>query len=100
MFPDEGGKLLVCPTARIDVELVLSGIIFDQFVSAMTGFAGTAVHQRIREAADMTGRNPYLRIHQNRGIKTDIVFAFLNKFLLPGALDIILVLYAEWAVIL
>ena len=47
----------------------------------------------------MAGGDPSLGVHDDGGVKTDIVGAFLNKLLQPGLLDIVLELHAERAVV-
>ena len=48
-------------------------IILDQLVCAETLFTALTVHQRIREAAQMSGSYPCLRIHQDRAVNTYVV---------------------------
>ena len=57
------------------------------------------VHQRIREAAEMTGSHPCLRVHQDRTVNADIVRILLNKLLPPCSLDVILQFDAQIAVV-
>ena len=54
-----------------------------------------AVEQRIGEAADVAGSDPGLRVHQDRGVETDVIGAFLNEFLPPGVADVVFELAAE-----
>ena len=93
------GHFLVCPAGRIDVEMVLCRVILDQLIGAMTRFARLAAHQRVGKAADVTGSNPDLGVHDDRAVKTDIVLAVLHKALPPCALDVVLELNAERTVI-
>ena len=73
--------------------------VLDQLVRAVTGLAVLTVHQRVGEAADMAGRHPDLRVHQQRRVDADVVPALLDKLLPPGALDIVFELHAERAVV-
>ena len=73
--------------------------ILDELVGAEAGFALAAVEQRIGEAADVTGSDPGLRVHQDRGVETDVIGAFLNEFLPPGVADVVFELAAERAVV-
>jgi hypothetical protein len=57
------------------------------------------VHKRIGERAQMSGRDPCLRIHEDSAVKTNVVWIFLNEFLPPCLLYVILQLNAEIAVI-
>ena len=81
------------------LEACLPAPVFDDLVSAEALVALTAVHQGIREAAQMTGSNPGLGIHQNGGVQTDIVRILLDKLLPPGTLDIVLQLDTQRAVV-
>ena len=47
----------------------------------------------------MAGSHPGLGIHQDGGVKTHVVAVFLNELLPPCALDVVLQLSAEGAVV-
>ena len=47
-----------------------------------------AVHQRIGEAAQVSGGHPGLGIHQNGGVQSDVVGILLNELLPPGLLTL------------
>ena len=79
----------------LDLDVVLCHIVLDELICTETLFTALAVHQRVREAANMTGSNPGHRVHQDRGVKTYIVLALLHKFLAPCCLDVVLELKAE-----
>ena len=94
VFVDVVCHLLICPTCNIGTVKVLY-----KLVGSVTGFAFATVHKRVGKAAEMSRSNPSLRIHKNCGIKTYIVFVFLNEFLSPGVLDICFKFNAERTVI-
>ena len=81
----------------VDIDLVV--LLGDKLVGSVAGFAGLAVEQRVREAGHVAGGDPGLGVHDDGGVKTDIVGAFLNELLQPGFLDIVLELHAERAVV-
>ncbi len=60
--------LLIAPASRVRI-----GMLFNQLICAVTGFAVLAVHQRVREAADVAGGDPSCRIHQNCRIQPNII---------------------------
>ena len=82
-----------------DRDLVLMAVVLDQLIRAESLMAFLAVHKGIREGAQMSGRDPCLRVHEDGTVKTYIVWIFLNKFLPPCLLYVILQLDAEIAVI-
>lgn len=84
---------------RTDIEAVLRHIVLDQLICTEPFLAAFAVHQRVVEAAYMTGSDPYLRVHQNGCVKADVVRAFLHELLPPRALHIVFEFYAERTVI-
>ena len=73
--------------------------VLDDLVGAKALVALAAVHQRIRETAQMTGGDPGLGVHQDGGIQSDIIGVLLDKFLPPGALDVVLQLDTQRAVV-
>ena len=91
---DIGLHLLVGPAGR-----VFAGRVLDQLIRAVTGLAVLAVHQRVREAADMAGSNPGGRVHQDRRVQTDVVWALLHELLAPRGFDVVFKLHAERAVV-
>ncbi|MPM64449.1 hypothetical protein SDC9_111335 [bioreactor metagenome] len=80
-------------------ESMLRSIILNELVRTETRAATLAVHQRIGKSADMTAGHPGFGVHENRGVHADIIGRFLYKFSPPGALDVILKLHAERAII-
>ena len=62
---------------------VLCHIVLDELICTETLFTALAVHQRIREAAQMSGCHPCLGVHEDRTVYTYVVRALLNKFLPP-----------------
>ena len=65
----------------------------------MTGFALLAVHQRVRKAAEVSRGDPGLRIHQNGGVKSHVVFVFLNELFEPCLLDVVFERHAQRTVV-
>ena len=70
-----------------------------QLVEAEPPVVGLALDQRIAERAHVPGRDPDLRVHEDPGIETDDVVALLDHRPPPGALDVVLELHAERAVV-
>ena len=81
----------------VDVDLMM--LLADELVGAVAGLAGLAVEQRVREARDVAGRDPGLRVHDDGRVEADVVRAFLHEFLEPGLFDVVLELNAERAVV-
>ena len=98
---DEVHHLLLgpCIYASFDRNVMLSAEILDQLVCTETLVAFLTVHQRIGESAKMAGCYPCLRIHQDCTVYTDIVRGFLNKFLPPCALYVVLEFNAKVTVV-
>ena len=65
----------------------------------MSGLAGLAVHQRVRETAQMTGSHPCFRIHNDRSVQTDVVRGLLYKLLPPCTLDVVFQFHTQRAVV-
>ena len=91
--------LVVRPAGGIDVKPVFEGIILNQLVRTVTAAAHLAIHQRIGKAAEMSGCNPCLRIHNNRAVQSDVIFTFLYKLFPPCALDIVFEFHTERTVV-
>ena len=81
------------------LEAGLGAPVLDDLVGAEALVALAAVHQRIGEAAEMAARHPGLRVHQDRGVKANVVGILLHELLPPGVLDVLLELGAEGAVV-
>lgn len=75
------------------VDSAVAALLLKQHTAAL------AVHQRVGKAANVTAGNPGLGVHEYRRVHTDVVGRLLHKFSPPGALDIILKLHAERAII-
>ena len=86
-------------TCGIVGEVVFCNVFFDELVRTVTGLTDLAVHKRVGEAAEVTGSNPCFGVHQDCGVQTDVVGAFLDKLLPPSALDVVLQFNAERAVV-
>ena len=83
----------------LDLDVVLCHIVLDELICTETLFTALAVHQRVREAAQMSGCHPCLGVHENRTVYTYVVRAFLNKFLPPCTFYIVFQFYAQIAVV-
>ena len=77
----------------------LAAPILNELVRAEALVALAAVHQRIGEAAQVAGGDPGLRVHEDGGVKADVIGVLLHELLPPGALDVVLQLDAERAVV-
>ena len=95
MLGDELVHFLEAHGVHIDL-MMLGG---NELVGTVAGLAGLAVEQRVGEAGHMAGRDPRLRIHDDRGVQTDVVGAFLHEFLEPRLFDVVLEFYAKRAVV-
>ena len=73
--------------------------ILDQLVRAETLVALLTIHQRIAEAAEMAGRHPCLRVHEDCAVYADVVRILLDELLPPGLLNVVLQLHAEVTVV-
>ena len=97
---DKGNQIVA--GHRLDVYVgafLLLAPAFHQLVGAVAHFAGLAVDQRVVEGGDVAGSNPHLGVHQDRGVKSHIIGIFLHEFFPPGALDVVLELHPERAVV-
>ena len=65
----------------------------------MASLARLAVHERIGEAAHVTGSHPSLGVHDDRAVKTHVIAALLHELLPPSLLYVVLELYAKRAVV-
>ena len=70
-----------------------------QLVEPEAPVVGLALDQRVAERADVAGRHPDLRVHEDPGVEPDDVVALLDHRPPPGALDVVLELDAERAVV-
>ena len=89
----------VVPAGDALFAMMLFHIIFDEIVRAVTGLAGSAIHERIAESADVTARDPNVGIHQNGAVDTRVESIFLHEFFPPGALYVVFQLDAERTVV-
>ena len=60
VFLDIGSKLVVAPSAGVDIQAVLRSIVLDKLIRAVTRLAGLAVHERIGKSPKMARRDPNL----------------------------------------
>ena len=91
---DELLHLLVRPTV-----CGFAGEVFNELIGTMTGLAVLAVHQRIGEAAHVTGRHPDFRVHEDCGIQRHVVAALLHELALPRVFYVVLEKAAQRAVV-
>ena len=70
-----------------------------ELVEPEPAVVGRALDERIAERADVAGRDPDLRVHQDPGIEPDDVVALLDHRPPPGPLDVVLELDAEGPVV-
>ena len=70
-----------------------------QLVEPEALVVGRALDQRVAERADVAGRHPHLRVHEDAGVEPDDVVALLDHRPPPGALDVVLELDPERAVV-
>ena len=70
-----------------------------QLVEPEAPVVGLALDQRVAERADVPGRHPDLRVHEDPGVEPDDVVALLDHRPPPGALDVVLELDAERPVV-
>ena len=98
---DIGLHLLVTPAVHTGLELyaVLRRVVLNQLICAEALVTALAVHERIREAADVTGGDPGLRVHENRAVYADVIRRLLDELLPPRSLHVVLEFNAEIAVI-
>ena len=82
-----------------ELEAGFGAPVLDDLVGAEALVALAAVHQRVGEAAEVTACHPGLRVHQDRGVKADVVGVLLHELLPPGVLDVLFELGAEGTVV-
>ena len=101
MLFDEILHLFLRPSVyrALKLNAVLLAVVLDDLVCAETLMALFTIHKRIREASQMSGCDPGLRVHQDGTVNTYVVRRLLNEFLPPCALYVILKLYTKVAVI-
>ena len=92
--------LLVAPAVYRNLgHVVFLHVFLDQLICAETFFTFLTVHQRVAEAAYMTGCDPCLRVHQDSAVHANIIGAFLDEFLPPCFFYVIFQLNANRTVI-
>ena len=84
---------------RIDVHVFALLAVGNQLVGAVAALTGAAVQQRVREAGNVTGGHPGLGVHQDGGIQTHVVGAFLHELFQPCLFDVVLELNAQGTVV-
>ena len=62
---------------------------FDEFVSAVTGFASFAVDHWVVEGGNVSGSLPHAWIHKNTSVDANIGWRFLNESLPPSFTDVL-----------
>ena len=88
-----------CVNGLLKLKSRFCAIVFDKLVRAESLVALAAVHKRIRKSRKVTRRNPRLRVHKNSCVKTYVILVFLNEFLPPSLLYVVLKLNAKRAVV-
>jgi hypothetical protein len=84
---------------RLKLRGSLGGIGLDHVVLTEPLVAAHALDQGVGEGLDVAGGLPHPRRHDDRGILADDVLPLLDDVLPPGALDVVLELDAERAVV-
>ena len=70
-----------------------------QLVEPEALVVGLALDQRVAERADVAGRDPHLRVHEDPGVEPDDVVALLDHRPPPRPLDVVLELDPERTVV-
>ena len=70
-----------------------------QLVQPVAAVAGPAFDERVAERADVAGRDPHLGVHEDARIESHDVVALLDHGPPPGALDVVLQLDTQRAVV-
>ena len=99
MFGDERFQGVVIHCLNLDVQALFLYVVFYEVIRSVASFTGLAVHKRIGESAEVSGRFPRACIHQNSTIYPRVVGIFLYEFLPPSFLDVIFQLYAQRTVV-
>ena len=101
MFVDIFLHLFLGPAVHrtLMLDAVFFHIVLDQLIRTETLMTAFAVHQRIGKTAQMSGRHPRLRVHQDRTVHAYIVGILLYKFLPPGSLNVVFQLHTQIAVV-
>ena len=90
---------VVAHSVDLHLDAVLLVPVLDERVGAVAHPAVLAVDERVVEVDHMPGRDPDLGVHQDGAVQPDVVRAFLHEALPPRALDVVLQLHAERAVV-
>ena len=94
---NESVHLLKAHGIHVDSLTGLTGL--NQLVSALTGAAALAVHQRVGEIAHMAGGDPGGGVHEDGGIQTHVIFGLLDELFQPCLLDVVLEFHTQRAVV-
>ena len=89
--------LLECVDRLGKLKIVFLAPILDDLVRAKTLVTLLAVHERVGETADVTRGDPGLRVHEDGGIKADVIFILLHELTPPGGLYVVFELDAQRA---
>ena len=71
----------------------------ENLIGAVAAFGLAAIDHRILEVTDVAGGFPYFRVHDDRAVEADHVFAGLDNGFPPALFDVALQLDAERAVV-
>ena len=99
VLADVFAHLLVGQGFDDHVDPVLRVVVLDQLVGAVAHFAAAAVDERVVEIDHVARSDPGLRVHEDGGVKADVVVGLLNELFPPGALYVVFELHAERAVV-
>ena len=94
LFLDEFHHLFISPAVSS-----LAGCILNALVGPEPLLTVLTVHQRVRKTANIDRCHPSLGVHEDRRVQAYIIGTFLNEFLPPCTLYIVLELHAQRAVI-
>ena len=91
--------LAPCINGTVYGEIILSCPIFNKLVCTESFLTFLTVHKRVCKSSKVSRCHPCLRIHEYRTVHAYIIRTFLNKFLPPCLLDIVLKLNTKISVV-
>ena len=100
VLTDKSNHIFICHGFHIGHGIAgLMAPIFDKLVRAVAHFTGFTVDERVVEGRDVSGSHPYLWIHQNGRVQSDIMRIFLDKFFPPRFFNIVFQFHAKRTII-